>query len=77
VDTLLPKTKTLVLLQPKNQRMIICPWDAVAAAAGTLLVPMGWWPERFHVLRFPTEAQIEKLMALPGAEILPVRNNTL
>ena len=73
VDTLLPKARSVILLQPKNQRIIIGCWDTVAAVAGELLAPMGWWPERFHVLRHPTEAQIEKLIATPGVEVRPLR----
>jgi hypothetical protein len=72
VDTLLPKARSVILLQPKNQQMIIGPWDTVAAVAGELLAPMGWWPERFRVLRHPTEAQIEKLIAMPGVEVRPL-----
>ncbi len=52
--------------------MIIGPWDTVAALAGELLATMGWWRERFHVLRHPTEAKIEKLIAVPGVEVRPL-----
>jgi hypothetical protein len=75
VDALLPRTKSLVLLQPKDRRMIISPWDSVVAVAGALLDPMGWWPERFHVIRHPSEAQIRQLIAMPGVEVLPLRGN--
>jgi hypothetical protein len=75
VDTLLPRAKSLLLLQPKYRRMIISPWDDVVAVAGALLVPMGWWPERFHVLRHPTEAEIEQLIAMPGVEVRPIKGN--
>jgi hypothetical protein len=75
VDTLLPSARSVVLLQPENQQMIIGPWDTVAAAAGELLAPMGWWPERFRARRHPIEGQIEKLIAMPGIEVLPFRGN--
>jgi hypothetical protein len=77
VDTLLPRAKSLILLQPKNHRMIISPWDAVVDVAQALLVPMGWWSERFHVLCHPTEAQIQKLIATPGVEVRPLQSNGL
>jgi len=77
VDTLLPRVKSVILLQPKNQRMIIAPWDAVEAVAGELMLPMGWRPERFHVPRHATEAQIEKLITVPGVEVRPIQNAAL
>jgi hypothetical protein len=73
VDTLLPRAKSLVLLQPKDRRMIVSPWDSVVAVAGASLDPMGWWPERFHVLHHPSGAQIRQLIAMPGVEVLPLR----
>jgi hypothetical protein len=58
-----------VLVQLELSRMITVPWNEAAKVAGELLVAAGWWPERFRVRHFPTAAQVERLLAAPGAEI--------
>ncbi|MFA5951856.1 MAG: DUF1444 family protein [Hyphomicrobium sp.] len=62
-DTLLPKAQSVVLVAADQQRVVSVPWERVVEIAGDLMVPMGWWPERFRVRSFPSGAQLAELEA--------------
>lgn len=69
VDTLLPKAQSIALVRIEEQHFVYVPWERVVAIAGELMVPMGWWPERFRVRSFPSSAQFAEIEA--AAEVLP------
>lgn len=55
VESYLPRTDRICLLQPETEVTKICRWEDVQARAGHLMTPMGWTPERFHVNAFPDD----------------------
>lgn len=67
VDTLLPKTDrvALVQLQPDGTAQTqVVEWDELEAKLGDLLVPADLYPARYRTLGFPTAAQLSQLTPL-------------
>lgn len=67
VDTLLPKTDrvALVQLQPDGSAQTqVVEWDELEAKLGDLLVPAGLYPARYRTLGFPTLEQLGQLTPL-------------
>lgn len=67
VDTLLPRTHLVALLDPDDEeRRLLVPWDAVAERCGGMMSPQGWHPERWRVETFPSG---DDLTALESANV--------
>jgi len=66
VDTLLPETDDVLLLRPDGASEDVkvlasnC-FDRVREVAGDLMRPVGTYPERYRVIEFPSDAQLEEI----------------
>lgn len=72
VDSVLPRTDTLMLYRPEKDEHIAVSWSKAAPIVGDLLRPVEAYPERFRAREFPSEAQLSELRNVaesdPGAE---------
>lgn len=67
VDTLLPKTDRVALVQPQADGTVqtrIVDWHELEAKLGELLTPVSVYPPRYRTLGFPTAAQLSQLTSL-------------
>jgi uncharacterized protein YtpQ (UPF0354 family) len=65
VESLLPRTDLVHFAVPKSDKdcafMATASWDRVVSHLGSLITPVGLWPERFRVTAFPSDEQLTSL----------------
>ena len=67
VDTLLPKTDRVALVQLQSDgsaKTRLFAWDELEAKAGELLQPFDTYPPRYRTLGFPTAEQLGEMTRL-------------
>ncbi len=60
-DALLPRAQSVIFVQLEQRRLVTVPWEKVTGIVEELLIPAGYWPERFRVRSFPTREQLARL----------------
>jgi hypothetical protein len=40
---------------------IMLPWEAIQSVCGDLMQPIGLYPERYRVIEFPTDEQLQAM----------------
>jgi hypothetical protein len=58
--TLLPKTDTVAFIE-KDKALVMVGWDRAVEIVGSLMEPMGFYPERFRVAEYPTDEQLRAM----------------
>lgn len=66
VTTLLPVSEQVAFIRPsapkEGQILGMAPWARVRSVAADLMTPMGLYPERFRVGRFPPQDQLSRIL---------------
>jgi hypothetical protein len=65
VESLLPETDAVLFFRPEaadDQKIVAGgAWQHIRDVVGDLMVPMGWYPERYRVKQFPSDAELAKI----------------
>jgi hypothetical protein len=60
VAGLLPRTDLIAFFK-QDYKPLLVPWERAAEVVGSLMQPMGMYPERWRVLEFPSDEQLQAL----------------
>jgi hypothetical protein len=61
VNTYLPETEFVALLDPQTKQTAFVRWNRLTAAVGHLMTQVDMYPPRWHVTDFPSAEEIEQI----------------